>query len=144
MLRYPSAYVYQNQAPSGTLNCVGASGTVIAAGLALDSGLCASDSLAALVTLAPVTSTLTMACQWQVNDAGTWINCPTSNGAQPVVLASASSNSPVNVLIPAPAGLTAGSRQVRMSIVGGGTTAVTVTDTCSISYEFRAPVTIMG
>lgn len=144
-MRFPQSYVLQNQLPTGTIAASGAAGTVIAHGNALDSGLCACDSLAALVTLTPGTSTLTMSVQWQVNNAGTWINCPPSNGAAAVVLATASSNSPVTAYIPAPGGMVAGSRQVRLAVLGGVTTAVGgTTDTVAVAYEYRAPVSAFG
>lgn len=144
-MRYPQGYVLQNQLPTGTIAASGTAGTVIAHGNALDAGLAASDSLAAVVTLTPGTASLTMAPQWQVNIAGTWVNCPPSNGAAPVVLATASSNSPVTAYIPAPPGIAAGNRQVRLAVIGGGATAVGgSTDTVAIAYDYRSPVSVYG
>jgi hypothetical protein len=141
-MRFPQQFV-QIGAASAAVTYSGTAGTLVAPTTSIDGGLVGS-FLAALAVVSITTSGLTVSFTWQVLVGSTWVNAISS--ANSVVGATGTGTlASTSIYVPAPEGLVAGSRAIRLAsttaVHGGGGAGV---DSFTVAYEFRAPSNSLG
>jgi hypothetical protein len=145
-MRFPQQYVLKAQLPTGLTAITGAAPQTVA-GNQLDSGN-VGQSLAARVSCAITTNTLTIAAQWQVldDDGSTWRNAVDQTNSSDTVLQTGTGTLVTkDFYIVAPAGILAGSRFVRLLLTSGtGSGGGAGVDSASVEYDYRAPVNTLG
>jgi hypothetical protein len=141
-MRFPQQFVQQGVASASIAYPTGTTG-VAAAGPTLDSGLVGT-SLAAVLAVSLTTSGTTVTAGWQVLIGSTWVAVQSPTTAT-VLQTGTGTLVATTYYIPAPEGITAGSRSVRLVSTnavhdGGGVTV----DFFTVAYDFRAPSNSLG
>jgi hypothetical protein len=142
-MRFPQQYVQQAGYPSAAVTYSGTAGTLVAPTTGVDSGLVGL-FLAGLAVVSITTSGLTVSFTWQVLVGSTWVSVVSASNSVVGVTGTGTLAS-TSIYVPAPEGIVAGSRSVRLAsttaVHGGGGAGV---DSYTVSYDFRAPTTSLG